>query len=252
MGTNFSGYSQYYDLLYETKDYNAEVEYIDGLLKKFAPQKSNILELGSGTGKHARLLATKKYSVTGIERSAEMVAIADKNPVENLHIEVGDIRSYLLNARFDIALSLFHVISYLTTNEDLILAFRNVAQHLNRGGLFIFDVWYTPAVYSQSPETRIKRLHNDTINITRLAESVINYRTNVVDVNYEIIIEGRSDNSFSKLNETHPMRHFSEPEIQLLATLTGFECIHSEEFLSGNIPGKDTWGVCFILKKTDS
>jgi hypothetical protein len=49
--------------------------------------------------------------------------------------------------------------------------------------------------------------------------------------------------------ETHPMRHFSLPEIDLLASMCGFECISAEEFLSGKTAGEDTWGVCVTLKK---
>jgi hypothetical protein len=45
------------------------------------------------------------------------------------------------------------------------------------------------------------------------------------------------------------MRHFSIPEIELLAKLTGFEIIKTEEFLSGETPGPNTWGVCFVLSK---
>lgn len=37
----------------------------------------NIIELGSGTGKHANLLAESGYNVLCLERSAEMVEITN-------------------------------------------------------------------------------------------------------------------------------------------------------------------------------
>lgn len=249
MDNNFALYSKYYDLLYRDKDYQAEANYIESLVRKFAPECKNILELGSGTGKHAGLLAEKGYRVYGVERSPEMVEIARRTRHPNVEYEVNDIGLFSLSDRFDVALSLFHVVSYLTNNQSLLSTFQNVARHLKQHGLFIFDVWYSPAVHFQQPETRIKRLEDEQIKITRLAEPQIHSRDNVIDVNYELIIENKKDHSCATLSEKHPMRHFSEPEIGLLAECAGFTVIHSEEFLTGKIPGPQTWGVCFLLQK---
>jgi hypothetical protein len=45
------------------------------------------------------------------------------------------------------------------------------------------------------------------------------------------------------------MRHFSLPEIDLLANAHGFERVNTEEFLTGNPAGENTWGVCVTLKR---
>ena len=249
MTNNFALYSTYYDLLYKDKNYQAETDYINNLIQRHAPGSKSILELGSGTGKHARILAEKGYTIYGIERSAEMVEIARQVKQKNVEYEVNDISRFSLSHRFDVALSLFHVVSYLTDNKSLLSTFQNVARHLNHNGLFIFDVWYSPAVYFQQPETRVKRLDNEQIRIIRLAEPQVHSRENVIDVNYELIIENKQDHSCSTLTEKHPMRHFSEPEVGLLAECTGFTLIHSEEFLTGTVPSPQTWGVCFIVQK---
>jgi len=67
--TVFSDYARYYDLLYHDKDYASDAEYVAGLIHKFHPAASSILELGSGTGKHALLLARKGFEVHGVELS---------------------------------------------------------------------------------------------------------------------------------------------------------------------------------------
>jgi hypothetical protein len=63
-----------------------------------------------------------------------------------------------------------------------------VHQHLKSQGLFLFDFWYTPAVYSLKPETRIRRLEDESISVVRIAESTTHSQTNVVDVNFEVHI----------------------------------------------------------------
>ena len=46
----FEKYAQYYDLLYQEKDYRSETDYILSLIKKYQPKTEKILEFGSGSG----------------------------------------------------------------------------------------------------------------------------------------------------------------------------------------------------------
>lgn len=249
MNQNFNAYSQYYDLLYKDKDYNAESEYIKNTIRQYKPKAKTLLELGAGTGKHAEILTEFGFSVTGIERSADMVSIAKKINNKNLEFHVADITQFKLADKFDVATSLFHVISYLTENTDLINTFKNVHNHLNEKGLFIFDVWYSPAVYHQTPEKRTKKLKSDSLEITRYATPEIHTNKNVVDVNYKIEIEELSTHKITEFEEKHPMRHFSTPEIDLLAISTGFKILNIEAFLTKEVPSVNTWGVCYVLQK---
>ena len=244
----FNSYSEYYNLFYHDKDYNGEVEYINKLLKRFEAPGKKILELGSGTGIHGSLLAKKGYTVDGIELSPTMVE--QSISCDGFTNQIGDIRNHKLsNKDYDIAISLFHVVSYQTSNNDINSLFKNVFEHIKPGGLFVFDTWYSPAVLSLGVETRIKRAENENVKIQRVAESKIEYRNNKVDVNFTIGVLNKKDQTYSEFNELHPMRYFSEPEIKMLAQNNGFEFIHSEEFVSGNKPNANTWGVCFILRR---
>lgn len=243
----FDAYGRYYDLLYRDKDYVAEVDYIASLLERAGIAGPELLEFGSGTGKHARLLAERGYRVTGIERSAEMVSQA--LPFPGVSYQQGDIRTVRLGRTFDAVLSLFHVVSYQTTNADVQAVFARAAEHLAAGGLFVFDVWYSPAVYAQRPAVRVKRLSGDGVEITRLAEPALYPNDNRVDVHYTIFARETATGTVHTLTETHPMRHFSLPELDLLAAGAGFERLRAEAFLSGNPPGEASWGLCLVLRK---
>ena len=243
----FDAYSRYYDLLYQDKDYEGEVEYIDSLLQAYGVSGCELLEFGSGTGKHGRLLAEKGYNITGIELSDSMVQKAQRT--DGFTCQQGDIRTVNLGRSFDAVLALFHVVSYQTTNADVQAVFQRASKHLKNGGIFVFDVWYSPAVYNLKPETRVKRMIDDEVEVIRIAEPDIQPNENRVDVNYSVFIRYKSTNDYQKISETHPMRHFSIPEIDILAASTGFERLLSEEFLTGNKPGQQTWGVCFVLKR---
>jgi SAM-dependent methyltransferase len=239
-------YSEYYNLFYEDKDYKAEAAYVGGLLTKFGRGR-RVLEFGSGTGKHGLLLAEKGFDIYGIELSESMVA---KAKASGYPCEVGDITSRRVSGPFDAVISLFHVLSYLTANDQIVAAFRNAALHVVPGGIFLFDVWYTPAVLSQRPETRMKRLENETCKVTRFAEPTVRSEVNVVDVRYTVMVESKRDGRMAEFQEKHAMRHFSIPEIDLICSLSGFRRILCEEFLTGNPVGEATWGACFLLEKT--
>jgi SAM-dependent methyltransferase len=248
---SFHLFNNYYDLLYHEKDYEKEAQYINGVLNKYNPAISDLLELGCGTGNYSKYFSDSGYTITGIELSEQMVSLAKSKSIPRFLPLVGDISTFEVDKKFDAAISLFHVLSYLTETSQVLSCLKQVGQHLKKDGLFVFDVWYTPAVYSQQPRTSIKRVTTDEYHITRIAEPLINYENNVVQVNYQLIIKNNATQQHELLYETHFMRHFSTPEIMLMAQLSGFRLIHSEQFLTAKQPCADTWGVCYTLQKND-
>lgn len=243
----FETYSRYYDLLYQDKDYEGESGYVDKILRQFNVNGGEVLELGSGTGKHGRLLAAAGHRVHGIERSAEMVSQAIQS--DGFSSQVGDICKTQLDRTFDAVISLFHVVSYQIDNSAIFDLFSRTSEHLKTNGLFIFDVWYSPAVYEQKPVVRVKRIKNSEIEITRIAEPEIIANENRVDVTYTIFVRDSVTKSFDTFTEIHPMRHFSLPEIDTLAQMHGFERLAAHEFLTEAAPSENTWGVCIVLRK---
>ena len=247
--TVFGDYSRYYDLLYRDKDYVGEAAYVARLIRAAKPGASDILDLGCGTGRHARELAALGFTVTGVDRSAEMVAVARQIPTPGVRFFEGDLATVRLDARFDVVTSLFHVFSYQTTNQALSAAFAKAHAHLRAGGMLIFDVWYGPAVLSDPPTVRVKRLSDDETEVVRISEPTLHANRNVVDVDFEVLIRDRLKGSMSRLTERHEMRYLFTPEIEALAAATGMKLLTSEEWLTGRPPGLDTWGVVFACER---
>ncbi len=148
----FGAYSKYYNLLYKDKDYAGEVRYIQGLIQKYTPDAGSILDLGCGTGWHDFEFAKLGYQVTGIDISEEMLAVANSRLSSSIadHSKgsssffLGDIRTIRINQIFDVVVSLFHVMSYQITDEDLQAVFSTAKAHLNPGGLVHFRLLVWP------------------------------------------------------------------------------------------------------------
>jgi SAM-dependent methyltransferase len=251
----FGNYARYYDLLYRDKDYLGETQFIQNLIQTHAPKAKSILELGCGTGIHASLLAQQDYQVYGVDISHEMLQQASdrlsKLPAEvssRLNFTHSDIRKIRLNQTFDVVISLFHVISYQTSNEDLTATLETVKQHLKPGGILIFDCWYGPAVLSDRPTVRVKRLEDDSIQVTRIAEPVMHPNTNLVDVNYHVFMKAKSSKAVEELHETHTMRYLFKPEIDQLCHSFQFKEIEFCEWITGSQAGFNTWNVYGIFR----
>jgi SAM-dependent methyltransferase len=245
----FQFYNPYYDLLYQNKNYKEEAAYISKIIHQLAPAAKDILELGSGTGNYSSHFCDAGYKVTGIERCQLMMEASISKVINGFDAVNADIRTFELDRKYEVVISLFHVISYLTHNNDIISCLGKVSEHIKPNGIFIFDVWYTPAVYSLGPEKRTRKIEDDNFEITRIAEPVISYNANTVEVHYHMHVNNKQADQVAEFKEVHVMRHFSTPEIELFASITGFKLLQSEEFLTGKQPSADTWGVCYILQK---
>jgi len=246
----FGPYSRYYDLLYGDKDYLAEAKYIDNLISQYHSGARTVLDLGCGTGRHAGELVKLGYQVHGVDFSKEMLEKAKLiDGGGNLRFSQGDIRKIRLNKKFDVVTALFHVISYQTANQDILSTFTTAYEHLNDGGIFLFDCWYGPAVLTERPEVRVKRLKNEHTEITRIAEPVMYENENRVDVNYHIFVRELETGSVEEIKETHSMRYLFMPEIETFLINSGFSSEGVYEFLTINKPGFHSWSLLMVGRK---
>jgi len=224
-------YSKYYDLLYKDKNYQEEFDYIQKIISKHGSPGKNILDIGCGTGKHLKYFKDAGYNIAGVDLSKNMIIEAKKHLNQEEDLICSKASEFKFNKKFDIIISLFHVMSYQTSNDEIEKVFSNVREHLNNGGLFIFDFWYGPGVLTDQPTVRVKRLENDDISITRITEPFMHYNKNIVDVNFEVIIQDKKTNITNKIFETHKMRYLFLPEILFLAKKSELKIMDSYKWL---------------------
>jgi SAM-dependent methyltransferase len=250
----FDHYAAYYDLLYRDKDYAAEAAYIESLLGSRASGGKRLLELGCGTGGHAVELARRGFSVHGIDLSMQMVERAVRRLEEcpslaqYLHFEQGDIRSARCALRFDAVISLFHVMSYQTSNQDLRAAIATARAHLDPGGVFLFDFWYGPAVLSDRPKALSKQVSDEVIEVTRRTTPTMLVNENCVDVHFDVDITARAGGERRQLAEDHRMRYLFLPEIEGLLGLGGFRLCNAYAWRSVLPPADSSWYVCAVAQ----
>ncbi|MDR2406663.1 MAG: class I SAM-dependent methyltransferase [Bacteroidales bacterium] len=250
MSTFTSLYSEYYNLLYKDKDYGEEFQYVLNAINNHSVDHvTSILDIGCGTGKHLSFFKKNGFTVSGIDLSENMLKEAKRHLCQDEDLLCFKASEFKFNKKFDIIISLFHVMSYQTQNDELEKVFMNISNNLVYGGLFLFDFWYGPAVLSDPPVVRIKRLEDKELKIARIAEPVMHYNENTVDVCYQLFIEQSESNHFEKLTERHKMRYLFLPEIEYFSKKAGLSLISSYKWMSKEPLSNTSWYGFIILEK---
>lgn len=250
MGT-FQDYAYYYNAFYQDKDYKDEANKVNTLLKKYGKPVHKIIDFGCGTGRHGLELMNLGYQYTGIDMSEAMIDIAKNNLKKTgmfATFKVSDIKTYKTEDKQDAVISLFHVMSYQNSNEDIYGAFASSRNCLKTGGIFMFDVWYGPGVLSDKPSVRVKEVDFDENRLVRIAKPTMHIERNIVDVHYDIYVIDKMSNTAKRIEETHSMRYFFQPEIEMLLERAGFELICGLDCLTLEKPTFNSWTSYFIAK----
>ena len=99
------------------------------------------LELGIGTGRIALPLSQRGVRVHGIDLSEAMVArLRAKQGAEEIGVTIGDFATTTVDGTFSVAYLVFNTINNLTTQDEQVACFQNVAAHLEPGGCFVIEV----------------------------------------------------------------------------------------------------------------
>ena len=245
-------YGDAYDSMYADKDYAAECKLIEDLFARYAHSKvRDVLDLGCGTGNHAVPLARSGYTVVGVDRSAEMLRHARaKGAGTHASFIEGDIRTLDLGRQFDAVLTMFAVLGYQTANADVIAALQTARRHLKPGGLFVYDVWYGPAVTAQRPSDRVRVIPVNGGRILRVASGQLDSGRQMCTVRFHLW-RFAGDRLIAESEEVHPMRYFFPQELGLLLESAGFAPVRLGAFPAVEVdPDETTWNVLGVARAT--
>ncbi len=248
-------YASQYDSMYFAKSYAAECDLIDEAVKRYAAQRPlRLLDVGCGTGGHAFELSTRGYQVTGVDLCAEMLAAAQAKAqgveaARRPRFVHGDARDFATGTTHDIAIMMFAVVGYLTSNADVQAGLRNVRRHLEPGALFVCDFWYGPSVLTTRPSDRFREIPTGPGGrLLRAASTALDTRRNLAEVTFRLWqLEG--ERVAHEATEVHRMRYFFPLEFELLLAGAGFALKSMSAFPSLDTPlSDDTWNALVIAE----
>lgn len=253
-------YAAVYDALYGDKNYAGESDLIAHLLTLHADRPvASVLDLGCGTGGHALPLAARGLCVTGVDRSPAMLARARAKSAEMTAGTAGttvaaprfiqaDVRTLRLGRVFDAAIMMFAVLGYQQDDEALLATLASVRRHLPPSGLFLFDIWYGPAVLAQRPEDRVRTISQADERILRTTRSALDIRAQICRIDFHVL-RLAGDRIVGEDRETHAMRFFFDRELGLALAACGFRLEALRAFPDvAREPDETTWTVIGVAR----
>ena len=138
-------WAEYYDYVYERTYGPAYTEFNNltlNIIKDILGAKRSILDFGAGTGRLCIPLKQAGYEVIAVEKSHAMAEIIEQKASNlNLSIDIHKcgIAEYR-NGKAELAIAVFTVLSYATTEEQIEAIVLNIKKHLLPGGYFFFDL----------------------------------------------------------------------------------------------------------------
>ena len=248
----FGRYAEYYDILYQDKDYEKECDFLEEIFSKYSEKHvKSILEGGCGTGGHAIPLAKRGYRYVGFDTSEIMIERAkEKARSSNINVDfqVMDLRDFQLDEKFDASICMFAVIDYITETEDVLKALRNIRRHLKENSLFVFDFWNGLAVLRILPSVRVKIMEDEGIKIIRTVEPELDAFNHISKSHYKMIVI-KNGKVIDEIEETHVIRFYFPQEIKHYLEEAGFELLNICPFmdLNGKV-NENIWNIVAIAK----
>jgi SAM-dependent methyltransferase len=224
----FNASAEYYDVIYGAfKDYATEVAQITRRLRRFNPQCRTVLDVGCGTGEHARRLAEQGFSVDGIDIEPAFVRIASlKHPAGRF--VVADMSDFHLPQRYDAVLCLFSSIGYLCTLDRVTRALACFRQHLAPEGVAVVEPWFPPGVLDPDKQFTHSGESNG-IKVSRHSRVEIDGTLSRLLFEYEIDDHG----DVRRVSEVHELGLFTTAEMMQAFGEAGLDVRHDPEGLTG-------------------
>jgi ubiquinone/menaquinone biosynthesis C-methylase UbiE len=139
----YSSFALYYDELTGNVDYAGRADYLCRLLTRMNHSSGITLDLACGTGSLTLELKKRGIDVYGIDGSAAMLSVAQQKAAEqgmSVLFLCQQMQGIDLYGTVDTVVCTLDSINHLTSEKDVLAAFRRVSLFLNPDGLFVFDM----------------------------------------------------------------------------------------------------------------
>jgi ubiquinone/menaquinone biosynthesis C-methylase UbiE len=237
----------FYDRLTSDVDYQKYSDFFSAVFEKHAQKPPHsIIDLGCGTGNLTIKMAEKGFDMTGVDASAEMLAVAYSKKSPGV-LWINQLFSELdLFGTYDAAISLLDCINHMLDEKSIRQYFRNLRNFIEPGGLFIFDI---------NSEYKFKNVYSSNVfysvdeDFSYIWQNNFNEKTGICSMDITIFI--KEGGVYKRYDTGNREKAYG------VAKLTGLldECGFSVEALYGDgvlkEPAADEERI-FIVNKRDS
>ncbi len=219
-----SGFASVYDKVMAYADYDSWYKFIKNIIDEKGIKGKDVLDLGCGTGEISIRFKSAGYSVLGVDLSTEMLSIASdkaRGKKLDIHFANQDMRELKFPVGFDIVVSLFDTVNYLTSLDELDECFQSVAEHLDENGIFIFDIVTENMLNTMFPGGTFV---DDREDMTLLWTREHDEESGLDDISTTFFIKEKSG-KYTRFDDEYSKKVFSIEEIREQAKIAGFNSV---------------------------
>ncbi len=246
-------FASVYDQMGADEHSRRMTEYCFKLFQKFDIHPVTGLDLCCGTGTAVKLFSERGILMSGLDRSAQMLAVAAKKlkghkstlyQKELPTFRLLDPKDSRKVRQFDLITSFYDSLNYLTTQKDLKAAFRSVNQHLTPGGWFIFDmntdealkIIWDSQVFAEARESLAWIWKNE-------------YHPKTSSATCTTTFFRPKGKLWERFEEVHVEKAYPNSVIRKLLTASGFIVKGFYRCFTFDKPAKSTYRICVVAMK---
>jgi len=210
-------YANLYDSIHKSKKYSEEVIQILGIIGLGERDNLRGFDLGCGTGSHAAEFFKLGVQVDGFDISEGMLSVAkSRYPFLKFSNRLSDFSN-----QYDFSYSLFDVLSYQTTVNDLRDLLTNLLDRTKKGGYCLIDSWNSKGVFADPPKLNERNVGTSSGQVIRrvtpdntmAGQDIYRLSIDLIELNSSTVLK----------SELHEIRAWSPSEVLTIMEEVGFE-----------------------------
>ena len=231
-GTDYDSFARFYELEYQ--NYTVDLDFYRQFARRCG---SPILELACGTGRVLVALARAGYTVTGLDLSPAMLALARQKLADNeasvrdrVRLVEADMRHFALDERYTLVFCAINSFMHLLTQADQVRALHCVQAHLQENGLLILDL-FSPDLYlaiGGSGQVAYDGEFSDAVHGTKVHKFVVSWVDRARQIHHMTFLydEVAPDGTVHRTTAAIRQRYLYRYEAELLLERCGFVTEH--------------------------
>lgn len=237
----YSRFAEYYDELMYDVDYSKWYDFIKNISVK---KPKNVLEMACGTGGITEYMAKDSdiLSVTAFDISEDMLIEASGKLSEYSKVSLlkQDMKEMdFLGRKFDTVIAACDGMNYITDEEDIKGVFSKVADLLEEGGQFIFDI---NSYYKLSETIGNNTFVDENEEVFYVWENCFDVENDICEF-YLTFFAKEEDGKYSRFSEIHEERAYRTEEIAEWLQKY-FKDIKVYCDFTDEESDRDSWGKC--------
>jgi SAM-dependent methyltransferase len=246
---SYERFAYLYDELMQDVPYENWVRFVKDKIEKYGVNGKSMLDLACGTGELSVRFAKEGFLVTGVDLSSDMLSVArakSENKGLSIPLYQQDMSQLEGLGQFDVIGVFCDSLNYLPSGEAVIQTFSNIYHHLEKNGVFIFDV------HSLHKMNHIFMDETFTLNEDHLSyiwDCFPGEYPNSVEHELSFFVLDEQSRKYDRFDELHYQRTFSIEQYSNWLKQVGFSILEINADFESKEPEEDSERIFFIANK---